>query len=225
MKTQLKFAAAGAILAFAPTVVADTATTNGSDALIWQPSNGEVLDFLVLRQGNEFGYHTVTFETSGDQLRVENDIELEVKAGPFTLFYYGHESDEVWEDGELLSMTGETRKDGDDFTLSAMRENGELSVQGTNFSGNVRADIIPSSHWNVREVQSNQILSSEDGQLLDVAVEHLGQEKIEAGGETIVADRYRLQSDLTVDLWYDETGRWVKCVFEARGQSIEYVLQ
>ena len=74
-------------------------------------------------------------------------------------------------------------------------------------------------------MQSNQILSSEDGQLLDVAVEHLGQEEIEAGGETIVADRYRLQSDLTVDLWYDETGRWVKCVFEARGQSIEYVLQ
>jgi hypothetical protein len=31
-------------------------------------------------------------------------------------------------------------------------------------------------------------------------------------------------SDIDVDGWYDDQGRWVKLAFEARGQQIEYVL-
>ena len=48
---------------------------------------------------------------------------------------------------------------------------------------------------------------------------------INTGGEEIEATHYRLKSDITVDLWYDDQGRWVKLGFEARGQQIDYVLK
>lgn len=210
--------AASAVLMFAGPAIA-----NEKD-LVWMPGDGDTLNFSVYRKGNPFGSHIVSFEKSGDELRVKNDIELEVSFGPFRAFYYAHESSETWQGGELIAMTGKTRKDGEDLTLDVSKSGDALTVEGTNYSGTAPLGIIPSSHWNIEEVRSDQILSSEGGQLLDVTVESLGAEEIEAGGKAVTADKYRLVSDLTVELWYDETGRWVKCAFEARGQSIEYVL-
>lgn len=191
---------------------------------VWSPQDGEALDFMVYRKGSEFGRHTVTFDVDGDKISVENDIKLEVKIGPFRAFYYKHDSNETWENGVLTRLEGETRKDGDDLSVLAEQKDGSLQVTGTNYSGEADVNIIPSSHWNKKEVESSVILSSEGGELLDVSVEYLGEETIEAGGQEITADRYRLNSELSVDLWYDKDGRWVKCSFEARGQTIEYVL-
>ncbi len=98
-------------------------------------------------------------------------------------------------------------------------------MNGTLFSGDVAPTITPSSHWNINQVMGERILSTESGEILDIEVSELGEETIEAGGRSITAQRYRLVSDLTVDLWYDEAGRWVKCEFNARGQTIEYVLR
>lgn len=193
--------------------------------LIWQPSDGETLSFDVLRKGKPFGRHEVRFEYENEVLIVENDIELEVKIGPFRAFYYAHESVETWQDGRLVSLEGETRKDGDDLSLKVSAEDDGLKVHGTNYKGEVTVGIIPSSHWNIQQIMSDTILSSEGGELLDIKVEKLGNQMVELSDRSIEAEHYRLISDLTVDLWYDETGRWVKCAFEARGQTIEYVLQ
>lgn len=190
----------------------------------WEPRDGEELRFEVLRKGNPFGFHTVRFERSGENLTVESDIELEVKIGPFRAFYYRHQSEENWVDEGLVSLVGETRKDGDDFTVSLKKENDVLDVDGTLYDGEVPSDIVPSSHWNIDQIRSSSILSTESGEILEIEVQNLGDEQIQAGGEWISATRYRLISQLNVDLWYDESGRWVKCSFEARGQEIEYVL-
>ena len=52
----------------------------------------------------------------------------------------------------------------------------------------------------------------------------IGRETVSVGGEDVEATHYRLVSDLTVDLWYDNESRWVKLGFEARGQQIDYIL-
>lgn len=193
--------------------------------LRWMPQNGEELRFDVLRDGNEFGEHIVRFETTPNGVQVQSSVDLEVKFGPIRVFHYAHESEELWEDGRLVSLEGNTRKDGDDFVVQALQSGNELSVEGTLFSGSADPTIVPSSHWNIEEVFSDVILSTESGELLSVDVTALGTEIISAGNATITADRYRLVSDLVVDLWYDQSGRWVKCQFEARGQTIEYILR
>lgn len=191
----------------------------------WAPENGEVLDFKVLRNGKKFGYHRVHFERDGNELMVRNDIELKAGLGPVALFYYRHESLESWRDGQLIAMNGETKKNGTLLTLEVEKDDSSLIVEGSGFEGAVPNEIIPSSHWNIKQIRSTEILSSENGETLPINVELIGQETLQIDGEEIKATRYRLKSALNVDLWYDSSGRWVKCQFEARGQNIEYVLK
>ncbi len=191
----------------------------------WVPKSGDVIDFKVLRNGKPFGHHRVSFEVDGTTTIVKNDIELKVSLGPVPLFYYGHESTETWSGDELTSLKGETRKDGKTLTVNVSREDEQLKAVSQDGGAPLPAEIIPSSHWNIQEVQSTEILSSENGDILPVEIEKLGSETIKTANGEITADKYRLKSDLSVDLWYDESGQWVKARFEARGQTIDYVLQ
>ena len=74
------------------------------------------------------------------------------------------------------------------------------------------------------QVYQEQMLSTETGEVLDIEVEGLGDDQVKVGDQMIDATHYRLKSDLTVELWYDDQSRWVKLAFEVRGQEIEYVL-
>ncbi len=193
---------------------------------VWEPAGGEVIEFNVFRKGQPFGEHKLSFERSANgDLKVENDIRLTARFGPIVVYRYRHQSTETWSDGRLIALEGETRKEGDDFDVNATADGDALNVMGTLFEGAVDPQIVPSSHWNRAEVYSDRILSSESGELLEVSTSQIGRETLEIGGEAVDATRYRLVSDLTVDLWYDQEGRWVKCAFEARGQNIEYVLK
>lgn len=192
----------------------------------WTPSPGDQIRFNVLRKGNPFGSHKVTFEEGPDgALVAKTDVSLRAGLGPVTVFRYTLAASETWRGGELVGVEGRVNDDGKRGNVSAQRQNGALAVQGTKFSGKAPEDAVPASHWNYAQTKTARLLSTEDGEILDVEVRRKGRETIEAGGRTIEANRYLLASDIDVDLWYDDAGRWVKLAFEARGQQIEYVLE
>lgn len=191
----------------------------------WQPQDGDVVKFNVLRQGKPFGSHTVTFKTDDKGgLVATTAVSLKAGLGPVTLFRYQLDATETWAKGKLMAVKGSVNDDGKKRSVTANRQGAAIAVNGSDFKGTAPAGVVPASHWNFAQTQSGKLLSTEDGEILDVKVSSLGREKISAGGSTIEAERYRLDSALDVDLWYDDEGRWVKLAFEARGQEIEYVL-
>jgi len=214
------FATTGAIAA----LFLSASGASADDAAAPAAPYDERLVFEVFRNGSEFGRHVVSFDRSGEELKVVTDIDLTVRFGPFTPFKYRHDSTELWRGGELWSVDAETLKDGDTYRVYVRRRDGALEVDGTAFDGSVETGLLPSSHWNIGFTDDGRLISTETGKILDIAVEALGVETIEAAGRMVEATRYRMTSDLTVDLWYDSSGRWVKCQFEARGQTVEYVL-
>lgn len=193
------------------------------------PNPGEAIVFDVYRDGDtRFGTHALRFDQDGNDLLVSIDIELRAGLGPITVFRYEHQSTERWREGQLIALRSETLKDGDTYQVSASRNGDSLDVQGdVPEAGAVDLefplDVLPSSHWRGYATGAYDILNTEHGDDLNVTVEYLGEEMLEADGERINAQRYRLISDLTVDLWYDENGLWAGCEFEARGQTIRYV--
>ena len=218
-------------LAFAPLAMADTvsqdASASASDesGFVWTPQDGDVISFNVLRKGKPFGTHTVSFSGDADgTLQARSLVELTAKFGPITVFQYDLDTTETWQDGALVALEGTGDNDGKEGYVSAKLEGDVLKVKGSAYTGNAPADITPSSHWNIDEVRSDQILSTETGALLDVKVTKIGNETVSVGNQSVQADHYRLVSDLTVDLWYDDQGRWVKLSFETRGQQIDYIL-
>ena len=168
--------------------------------------------FDVYRNGSPFGEHTVRFrETDEGALQVDVDVSLRAGLGPITLFRYRHDSREGWEDGELVGLTAETYNDGNEM---------DVSLQG---------EAIPpltlSSHWRGYQAGAEQVLNTETGEAMDVVIEDLGREVFQTPGGPVEANRIRITGTLTADLWYDDSGRWIGCAFQARGQDIRYVLR
>ena len=152
------------------------------------------------------------------------DVDLKVKVGPFTAFQYRLDSVETWRDGLLVALDGRTIDNGDASSVRASRNGTNLLVKGTAFQGSAPLDIVPSSHWNIEQVRSSEMLSTEDGSVLNMTIQPKGRETLEIDGQTVEANRYLLDSEIDIDLWYDDQGRWLKLIFEARNQEIEYRL-
>ena len=191
----------------------------------WQPEAGDVIRFNVLREGKAFGSHAVTFANAADgSLTATTKVSLKAGLGPVTVFRYQLDATEKWLNGKLVAVTGKLNDDGKKGTVSATRKGDALNVDSTIFNGVAPAGTIPASHWNYAQTQTTKLISTGNGEIINVKVVPKGRETIRAGNKTIEANRYFLDSALDVDLWYDDEGRWVKLAFEARGQQIEYVL-
>lgn len=191
----------------------------------WEPKAGDVISFSVLREGKPFGSHAVSFSTSADgALVARTAVSLKAGLGPVTLFRYQLDATETWLNGQLEKVSGSVNDDGKKRSVTATRRGKTLNVSGSDFKGEAPAGIVPASHWNYAQTKSGRLLSTEDGEIIEVNVVRKGREMIRAGNKTIEANRYLMDSALDVDLWYDDAGRWVKLAFNARGQKIEYVL-
>lgn len=175
----------------------------------------EDIIFEVLRNGSRFGEHSVRFDRDGEELLATTQIELQVNIGPFTVFRYEHEALETWRGDDLLSISARTLKDGEWTRFDYDRAQPGLAP--------VLEAYLPSTHWRSYDPETQRILNTETGEPLDVIVEELGWETIETANGSVEARRVRMVSDLTVDLWYDASGNWVGCEFQARGQTVQYI--
>ena len=222
-----RFAIAGILGAFiAFGAQADETADLASLPAPWVATDGAVIDFTVLRKGKPFGTHQLSFDRNeSGELTVTTDVDLQVKFGPITAFRYRLDSVENWIDGKLVALNGKSNNDGRKGEVSAETVDDQLVVDSTEFDGALPLTTIPSSHWNRLQVYQDQMLSTETGEVLDIEVENLGDDVVTVGGQDVETTHYRLTSDLTVDLWYDNQSRWVKLAFEVRGQDIEYVLK
>lgn len=191
----------------------------------WKPANGAKLEFDVLRDGGQFGTHILSFARDGETLTVKTDVNLRVDLGPINFFEYIHNVTETYAGERLIWVGSRTKNEGKWKTLSAEPAGGGLKVTGEKFKGVLSGLVIPSTHWNENEMKQPKMFSTETGEMLPIKVSDRGIEKVKAGGMTIDARRYDVDSELDASFWYDAQGRWVKCVFEAQGSKVEYVLR
>jgi hypothetical protein len=193
------------------------------------PQAGEEIVFDVYRKGDiEFGTHIVRFSEEGGDLIATTTIRLRAGVGPITVFRYEHDATERWRDDQLIALDGRTLKDGDIFEVTARSTSQGLQVDGVTPEGDaisqlVSAGILPSSHWHGYPADMAEMLNTEHGTVMQTTVDYLGDTEIKGDGGMITVGRYRLSSTLTVELFYDENGRWAGCEFEARGQTVRYV--
>jgi Family of unknown function (DUF6134) len=191
----------------------------------WRPSNGDRLEFDVLRDGGAFGTHTVVFTKSGESMTVKSDIALRVALGPITFFEYLHDVTERYIGDKLVWVGSRTKNEGKWKTLSAQANEAGLKVTGEAFKGVLDGVVIPSTHWNPDQMKQPAMFSTETGEMLPIKVRDRGVERVKVGAATIDARRYDVDSELDASFWYDAEGRWVKCAFETQGSKIEYVLR
>jgi len=228
------------ILAFFLLATSSTAALASSDF-----PYGSSLSFAAVRNGQTIGHHRLTFQKNGDQLTVSTAIDLAVKFMGVTAYRYTHRAQEVWSGDTFLGLTAQTDDDGKKYAVRIRRDGEALAVErsaqfeafspaaldrGLPQGGAERAalspQILPSTHWNVRQIRQTALVNTQTGAEARIQVAVLGRETVRTANASVAATRYRYTGDLVMDQWFDDAGRWVKTSFVASdGSTIEYVLQ
>ena len=81
--------------------------------------------------------------------------------------------------------------------------------------------IMSTSYFDPNFVRQQNLISSQDGRLLEVEVAYLGAEQVPDIIGSVEAHRFRLTGNLEIDIWYTEDGRWVRTEF-SRGGVLSY---
>jgi hypothetical protein len=201
--------------------------------------------YAIYRAGHQIGRHTITFQQQGPLKVVMIDCDIDVKTLGVTAYRYVYRGREEWDGEQLHALQASTDDNGQRFSVSAERRGPSLVVERTasakvstaalmdqGYRGpdasreTLPAAILPTSQWNIRQVQQTSLLNTQFGTVSRVQISPLGREPVQTGNGTVSATRYRYTGDLRMDQWFDDRGRWVKGTFAAfDGSTIEYILQ
>ena len=182
----------------------------------------QILEFEILRDGQPFGSHKLSFSEQQNLTRVLIDIEMRYTLGPFTVFRYEHSNEELWKGDRLVSLTSQTNDDGDQYAVNATWGD-VLKVDANGERFEAPSDIYTTSYWNPVMLRQDQLLNTQKGEIEDVEVRFVGQEEFVTEQDVLKADHYKVNASLPLDVWYDSaTKQWVGLKFTVRGSEIEY---
>ena len=190
-------------------------------AIAYGPSRS----FTAYRNGEAIGRHELTFARDGSQLTVTTRIKLAVKLLGFTAYRYEHTAYEIWENERLISLSARTDDNGRLYDVRAERTQSGLSVRANDRVEAVSSELLPTSHWNFKQVSQSALLNTQTGREARVRIRLVGREQVKTSSGTVQASRYNYQGDVEMDHWFDDVGRWVKTTFTASdGSRVDYVL-
>ena len=183
--------------------------------------------FTVMRNGEVVGSHRLQFEQMADGLSIEAHFELEIPFLFFTAYRYSYRSAAQWQDGRLIRLEAKTDDDGEvSRAVAERRGDGSLWITGPRGEYTAPPDLLPTNHWNPDVVTRDQVLNTITGALNAVTIRDLGEDVVQTSGGIVRARHYLYTGELQNEVWYDESGRWVKMRFPARdGSVIEYLCQ
>ena len=75
----------------------------------------------MIRHDNNIGRHTVTFERRGNVLTVRVNVDAQVAFLSIPIVRYTHRAVETWNGDTLVSLSGQTDRNGDNQWMNAHR--------------------------------------------------------------------------------------------------------
>ncbi len=190
------------------------------------PGKAQRLDFTVLRNGDQIGHDIISLDPQGDTLTVDVETHIVVRVAFVPVYRFEHKGSEIWRDGRLVGLISRTDDDGTKHQLAVRGEGAGLRIDCDGKTSDSGQALIPASLWNIDLVRQSVLLNTLDGTQMNVRVEDLGPEPVEARHATIQARHYRVSGGLTRELWYADDGGLVRVAFSGSdGSHITYVLQ
>jgi hypothetical protein len=184
------------------------------------------LDFDVFRNGSAIGHHKIDLKQDDHRTTAKVDIYLEVGLGPLVLYRYQHNNTEIWENGAFQSFTSKTDDDGTPYAVTAQRQGGLIRVERDHDDDYDIDDlsVLPTTYWNKQTVQCSQLLDTQKGRLMSVAVAPQGWQEVPTAAGMVEAQGFTISGDIDFELWYDRKDQWTKLSFPFKGDSFDYRL-
>ena len=186
---------------------------------------GQIIDFLITRDHTAIGRHVLDIRRRGGDLQIDIAIDIEINMLFVNLFSYKHRSREVRRDGRLVSIDARTDDDGTIYWVTAKATPAGLEVVGSGGRFTAPADTLTTGYWSYETVGKSRLLDSQHGRLVDVRISPMGQERIDTASGTVPSQRYEVDGDLQLTLWFSPDGQWLKTAFVVRDAEVEYLLR
>lgn len=219
---QIAGAAIAGMVATATSAVAETVPEAVDPFALY----GSEIRFDVYRKGERVGTHRTTFERLEDGLLVTTHFDVEIGFLGFTAYTFDYTSEALWRDHELRRIDIRVDEDGDVRTIQGSATDDGFRVTGPEGVARTPLGIIPTNHWNMRQVAQDKLLNTLTGTVEAVDITTGDAENVSTGTGPRAARHYRYSSGFEAESWYDAEGRWVKLRFAGTdGSTIEYVCQ
>lgn len=211
-------------LAVIATIFAPTNTFAQSIGEAPLKAYGDRIIFDVFRKGSPVGTHEVTFRRDGEDIIVDTRFEVSIKILIIPVYSYLYTSKERWRDGKLISLTAETNDNGDISDVQVERVNGSLVLTGSGGKFTAPGNLYPTTHWNSGVIGSTQVINTITGKINNVELRDRGLKTVTTKHGELQATLFSYEGDLTTEVWYDSSGKWVKMRFPGNdGAMIEYI--
>ena len=182
--------------------------------------------FRVFLDKKEIGYHE--FKVAGNEAhrQVEIDARFDVKILFVNAYSYSHQNRETWSDGCLASIDAFTDDNGSESLVSGFRSDEGFVVKTEGGPATLGTPCLRSfAYWDHSIVESERLLNSQTGEVLDVDIVSRGKQVLEIGGTDFEAEKYELtMEDGVISLWYGASDRrWLALEAPAKGgRTIRY---
>lgn len=183
-------------------------------------------NFAVYLDDSEIGYHTISVTDTGDAKEVFSEASFDVRFLFINAFRYRHNNTERWVDGCLQEIDSSTNSNGKRFAVSGEQGDGRFVLETRELATELPQCVMTFAYWNPSFLEQQKLLNPQSGEYLDVAVEKLGEQQIQARGELTSATAFSVQArGMELTVWYSMDNEWLALESLAKGgRTIRYEL-
>ena len=189
--------------------------------------------FNVRAKGADMGKHVFTIDKQDDGTTiVDIEAKLKLKFVFVTVFRLHHQAQEIWRDGQLLSMRCVTERNGETKEMQAVAKGDHILVQVAEDKMQMSRDMVPTSFTREDIFSSNEtrqlvLLDTLNGERKPAELTFQGRDQIELDGVVRDVRLFTLTETETgrlgYEFWIDDSGMAAKIIMHAKdGTDVHY---
>lgn len=183
--------------------------------------------FKVFYGNQEIGEHVFMLEKYGDKQKVTIDANFNIDILFINVYSYKHKNTEIWQNSCLSSIKSLTDDNGEEYITNGTFDNDIFKIDSKQGANEVEGCISTFAYWDKSFLDNESLLNSQTGEVIDVDISHVADEKILVQDKLVNAKRYELKSDeFTIDLWYSDKDEWLALNSTTKdGTTLRYQLK
>lgn len=183
--------------------------------------------FKVFYGNQEIGEHVFILEKYGDKQKVTIDANFNIDILFINVYSYKHKNTEIWQNSCLSSIKSLTDDNGEEYITNGTFDNDIFKIDSKQGANEVEGCISTFAYWDKSFLDNESLLNSQTGEVVDVDISHVADEKILVQDKLVNAKRYELKSDeFTIDLWYSDKDEWLALNSTTKdGTTLRYQLK
>jgi hypothetical protein len=163
----------------------------------------EKISFNVFLDKKQVGTHIFDIQRKDVNIFVKSNMQLKGKFWGLVPFKYTHQSTETWKDGCLVGLESQTLKRGKTINISAGSGQSGLTIVNADKTEVIKGCTKSFAYWDYSKLEGNQLLNTENGQLVDVQIKS-SKNQSDAGKSVVIQS-----SEADIKLGYSADGNWL----------------